>query len=413
MAHRLAVTLLLALALAGCRRELDHPWRPIDAPAVVPEPVPAEEGILTHDRMSSGCSRVTVSLAADLPFGGMCLVALALALLHRRRARAAAAIDPTAKLVDGPAVIVGTVETEGDAAAVMVRIAQTGSEYLSRSGWTHHWQETERMASARPFHVRRDDGIRVRVEPDDDVALHHDLHTIVHRSLTQRVRVAEINAGMRVQVSGELSGAGVLGRAQSAYREGAGEPQLRPPRTGKMVITTEASDDVENSRMRFHLLAAALLAVAWLIVSASVLYDYTPLRFDGRLVYAWPTAVSNWKVWVAPKGRSGQWVEEYAVRGVTEIRGRSVTLEDESGHAMYACAGAGRCATVPFVVAEHAPSIYQIGLAPTLHGIQHMVLCIIGVIGGLVYPLMAWASRPWYSRGRVDSQGRGRLTDPE
>jgi hypothetical protein len=110
------------------------------------------------------------------------------------------------------------------------------------------------------------------------------------------------------------------------------------------------------------------------------------------------------------RGRNGRSLEEYALRAEAEVRGNRVTLGDEAYPLMYGCAVTGRCATVPFVVAEHAPSINQIGLAPTLHWLQQLAICSAAVLS-LLYPLLAFTSRPWYSRRKVNDHAHGRLAD--
>jgi hypothetical protein len=419
--RRALLAVLLALALSGCgKEETSAEWMPVSPRTrgeTTSQALP--DGLFSWDRRSSACSAVCVGLFADLPFGGMFLVAVALAWIHRRRARAEEALDPAAPLADGSAVLFGVVEGEAgevgeDDPPVVVTIHQHGTETYTKNGTFHAWKETARQITARPFYLRRADGARVRVEPGEGVVVHDGLlRTARHRARDERSRVAEVRAGEQVHISGELMGAGAPARRGSAYRGAATDPVLVPPRLAPMVISNEPPGDTEKRRQRFHAFSAVALAAALAFAWGVVLPDYARLLLDGQVVRVAPTAVRTWQVWVKPKNGAGHYETRYALRAEALAPDGPVTLEAHCGEALYRCAGWGRCAEVPFVVAAHHPSVSQIGERATISNMQTMVLVLMALFLGAIYPLAALGTRPWYARRKVNDSGRGGLTDPE
>jgi hypothetical protein len=399
MKYEAALVALAALTLSACSSQRLSEWAPVSRPfdALVPED--DETGFQAPGRVSSACSAVIVGAAVEIPFGGMCLVALALALGHRRRARALGNGGATRR--DGPAVIAGVVEPadEGDDPVLVVRIHQHGTESWTKTGLYHTWAEVTRDVVARPFRVRCDDGTSVRVEPDPRVVLHESVLEVVRHTVSSRSRVAELRPGASVRVSGDLTG-GRRAERGGAYRAAA-ERVLRAPLFGPLVVSAEALDEGARLRQRFHTRSAAALGAAWVAIHAIVVPGYGILLLDGRRVDASPTEARAWRADDTPDAE-----RRYAVRARVPDHG-GISVSDECSQWAYHRARVGS-GTVPFVLSEHAPSVHQIGPRATLSRGQVCALVAV-MLSGFVYPLVGLRTRPWYLKRRVNDTGRGRL----
>jgi hypothetical protein len=371
----------------------------------------SESEILAPKQATARMSLRVWVLFVALPFGATLAAAVTLASLHRRRARAEEALSPGAPLADGPAVVFGVVEGEpGAAPPVVVRIHQRGTEVQNKGAWSHKWRETGRDVEVHGFTIVRADGARVRVEPDERVVIHENLVRFELTAYASRERIAEIVPGAQIHVTGELAGAGAAARA-GAYRASGAVPVLRPPRTGPMVIADEPVGDTDRHRMRFHALAAAVLAASF-VTTVALAMPYSALILDGTHVLATPTEVGTWKTYYKPKNGAGRWITHYALRAEATLpSGAPVTLEDECGYSVYDCAEYGRCADVPFVVSAHRPDLQQIGDGPTIPAVAIALIVMLGICVGGGYPLAALATRPWYMRRKVNDGGKGRLTE--
>lgn len=399
---------LLALGFAGC----DEPrGRWVAVPEAAGGPADDVPSVLEGaDDLSPGWSAVLVGAFLDLPFGAVALAALSLALLHRRRARAERAFDPAAPLRDGPSVIAGVVELDaGTEPPVVVRIEQTGREHTAKNGPMHTWTETGRTVVAVPFLVRRDDGTRVRVEPDERVVLHGSLTRTERKALAQRARVAQIEPGEHVHVHGELVGA-VREQRGGTYRGSAAMPALRASRLAPLVISSEPPADTEAALARFHAPASALLAVVFVLASALLAPAFQLLSLDGRVVEARPTQTRTWQEWVKPKGEPGGWVQKYAVRAEARSpSGETLSLESTCSEQVHACASTGRCRTLPFLTSRISPSTHQIGTRPRVTHPEWLFMLILAWGLGWLYPSQALSRRPWYARRRLVESGAGSL----
>ena len=405
---RLLLALLAVLAI-GCSSERAI-WKPAPRLTIARASPPRSIDRFSPGRASPGVSAFWLAFV-DAAFLGFFGVALGLSRMHARRARAIAAFDPRAALRPGPAVVFGVVEPEPGAspAAVSVEIDQQGTETQNKGNWHHSWNERTRRVLVRPFFIRNGDGARVQIIPDDRVALEDDLSRVVRTGHLTRTRVAELLPGETVHITGWLDDA--RSRASTAiYRDAAREPTLRPPRLGRMVISTERPGGTESGRARFHRIWAIAFAVLLALFPGLVLGYAHILVADGVVVEAKPTFTRHWQVWVKPKNGSGHWVQKYAVRAEHRPkRGAPLELEDRCTGLVHDCVAQGRCATVPFVISETWPTIHQVGRDPTI-SVGGIVLALVVIISALIlYWATTLGTRPWYARGKVNEGGSGRL----
>lgn len=418
--HRTLRSLLLAstLSLAACGTNAE--WRPIGLAQVgcqtpAPDALPFDadgRDALDHDRVSSATSERLADLFVHVPYALIFALAAFFAWHHNRRAVMEQSSNPTAPLTDGPAVILGTVEADPTWQGPVVRldIHQTGTEWCNKGAWHHQWRETSRALNRRPFVVVRDDGVRVQIEPDERVILHDETDTVRH-DLTTRTRVAAIEPGQRVHVSGTLVGASLAqGSAGGAYRSGFGAPSLRAPSIGRMVISNERPGAAALARMRFHRGWVIGIATLFAFVAAVVMPAYELLSLSNDLAWATPSDVRNWREWHKPKNSSGYWVYRWSVRGVWDDHGTVRTLEDDCGEGYFNYVTQNPCARVPYTVSTIAPSWHQIGAGPQLTVGRCIILGLLCLVVVIAYPASVFASRPWYEKKRVVDSGNGRLS---
>jgi hypothetical protein len=417
--HRSLRPLLLAstLALVACAPNAQ--WNPLVTPgacgvtAVDPLPFEADDGnALDHDRVSAATSATLADLFVHVPYALLFAFAAFFTWHHNRRAVMERASNPNAPLVDGPAVVFGTVESNPDWQGPVVRldIHQAGTEWCNKGSWHHQWRETNRTLNRRPFVVVRDDGVRVQIEPDERVILHDETDTVRH-DLTTRTRVAAIEPGQRVHVSGTLAGASLAqSNVGGAYRGGYGMPSLRAPSIGRMVISNERPGEPALARMRFHRAWAIGIAALVAFLVSVVMPAFELLSLSNDLVWVTPTEARNWREWHKPKNSSGYWVYRYSLRGSYVDQGVTRVVEDDCGEAYHRYATERPCAPVPFTVSTIAPSWHQIGTGPQLTVGRCIMLGILCLTLLIVYPASVSASRPWYEKKRVVDSGNGRLT---
>ncbi len=422
LARLASIAVFVAFALvaaAGCNRSRGGEW--IEAPSprygegsrsvigTDGTPEDPDAAIRPRSRASVGCSRVVGLVGVQGGLATLVATALFFAWMHRLRSRSQRAFDPRAALANGASVLFGVVEaeTDQDRPVISVRIQQRGREWQNKGAWSHQWAETEREVTVRPFYLRRDDGQRVRIEPDLAVALHDALSRTLRVATSVRTRTAELTVGERVHIAGTVFGVG-RSIGGGAYRETMTEPVMRAPRTGRMVVSTEPPGDTEASRTRFHFGWAAGLLTA-LMASVALMLSFDAIVVDGRTVIATPTHTRFWETWVQPKNGRGYWSPHWAVRASAPWgEGRTISVEDDCSERVWSCASAGEC-DVPFVVAEHAPGYQLIGTAPSVNS-GLLVLCMIGAsILGLGYWASAMQTRPWYQKRKVVEGGGGRL----
>jgi hypothetical protein len=407
------VLILLAMVFREGGATIGRPWvdiapsgqPPPSTPAGIPEPTTV---------VSPEVSAVVVHGLANAPMMGLLLSALALTAVHRRRARALRALDPRAPLRDGAAMIAGEVEwLPGDEGPVVsIRIEQHGTQQTSRNkNPSHTWTEVDREIRVKPFIVRCEDGSRVRVEPDDQVILEADLAVIVMDGRTTRARRAELDAGARVHITGELHGAsGSTGR-EDVYRSKSGNPVLTPSRAHPMVISTRHPGAAEEQLARYHGDWALRFVFLVAVLAGALLPSYELLAFDGKIVMAEVTGTATWQEWVKSKSQPDRLVISHAVRArLPRPDGSFTSVEEECNQAIHECVSRRACAYLPFVVSAHVPSVHELGTRPTVDTARGVGLILFMLFFGGAYVIGTFAQRPWYREKKLIEGGDGPLT---
>jgi hypothetical protein len=200
--------------------------------------------------------------------------------LYERRARMWRAVTegklPPPK--PGYSVVHGKVETEGDGPAVTIEIGQYPKEWEGRRKHID-WIEDRRVVRARPFYVLQANGERIRVEPDDRVFLVDKLEpgeqTPGRRTLRAKLEQGEpVHVlGLRVRGTDPMTG---------GYRESGEAWIIRPPKRGRMLISTEPLDARDERRASYHAGFGTASLVLFLLLHVSV-WRFHYLRFADRL----------------------------------------------------------------------------------------------------------------------------------
>jgi hypothetical protein len=179
---RAGLGLAAVVALAGCF-EATAPWEPAPPQSVAERALAPGESAATQ-RINPDATAALLFLLWALPCGLVAAGALGGWLHHRKRAAAERDFDPRAPLANGHRIIVGQVELEerAEGAAIALAIYQRGRDFKGKNGWHHTWTEASRALRVRPFWLRLADGSRVRVEPDDRVALRDELSRVERTS---------------------------------------------------------------------------------------------------------------------------------------------------------------------------------------------------------------------------------------
>ncbi len=340
--------------------------------------------------------------------GGMLGYFLVSRAMHKRRARSAADSerDPNHALVLGPAVITGKVaaDTEGD--AVTVAIEQTGREWKHKGNWYHAWKERGRTVTAKPFYVVRPSGERVRVEADNRVFLIDRLDGVEAKDRTTRVRTATLRAGEPVHIIGTLV-RGLDPLKGGCYRDAAPALVLRPPRSGRMLISTEPLGARFAKRAKLHAGLALSAAITLLFTHGLLFLNHHVLYTVGKVVDASVVSSRTWRVWHKPRRSSGYYVYHYEITATDPNDSRRDNLyQEEVSYRFYDDVQRGSETRVPVITSG---KLRQIGLEPS----QNAAKLGIFILGTLVYAMTCMIilanTLPWYERRRIVDSGSGPL----
>lgn len=329
-----------------------------------------------------------VHLAAPAAYGLLTFVEL---LVFARRARRAdARWMEDAPLRPGEAVLRGAVElAPGHDAALRVEIDQVGTESKGKNGWSQTWRETARRVHAHPFFLHDRRGPRVRVEPDQRAMLIDGLDRVERADVARRTKIAELSPGEEIYALGELVLAPETG---GAYRGGGDALVLRPPRRGRMLVSSEPLGERYRSA--------------------------PPARATGSSRSASTCSSSPWRTSGTTRARWGRAeigvVEESVARtgknarcAVTVRRPNGETFEDTLAHRE--CRRLPRGTRVPVVAIPGSPWFAHVGQVTGIHAASG----ILGTIALLFLVLLhRLPSRPWYERPLVETSS-GRLETPE
>ena len=350
--------------------------------------------------------------ASILAVYGLCLgaplliiaVALFSALRHwLKAALVKRGFDPRETPVPGPASLCGTVEiAQGMSCAVRVEVTQIGQERESTSlGWSHTWTEIERRIEAHPFYLRLASGERVRVEPAGEPAFIDTLDQVVPVDSRRRRRCAELTAGEKIYVYGELR-RGVDPEAEGQGYRAMGEGLvLGAPRRGRMLLSSEPPGGgfARRARLRVYTIFAVM---AMVIAAQLILAPYHARRLGGRNETGTVTRLVERK---GTKARS-RWYDVYVA--VARPAGRRAEFKDSLGLDAWKRLRVGTVVPTRFV--ESWPNASVVGWDATSSFGALLPMGLFMVIFPIIaYLAIAARARTWHDGKLLIDRGEGRL----
>lgn len=322
---------------------------------------------------------------------------------HRRQAaRAEAAYRSDVLLAPGPATVFGKVEYAREADhAVRVEVEQKGTEQESTGNWSHSWTEKDRRVKVHPFYLRHASGQRVRVEPHREALLVDTMDGVIRVNLTQRVRTAELTPDEKVFASGVLhEDLDPEAMAGGGYRDAPRGLVLRPPRSGRMLLSTEPLGRRFNKRAELHHLFARVFLAAVLLYQLALLpYHLRVVAAD--TVHAPVVGLRHYTT----KDDEGDTVDHHEVK--LALPGK-VVFTDEVTRELYRSLAVGsrlpvrRSPIWPSYLSNVGSGAAAYGGAAAIGGLIWFLL-----LGG--YLLMVTRKR-WYE-GKLSEGGPGRLQE--
>ena len=307
-------------------------------------------------------------------------------------------LRPGALLVGG---VAEPVDEESEAARreaaafspfVELTIHQHGEQRSSRNGRYVLWKETTRTLTERPFILRTDAGMRVRVEPSGHIELVDKLEAPI-RNGNDRLRIAKIVPGERIWVRGDL----LVGSAQGPYRGTADQPTLRPPSDRPMLICSQPIEAEDLGTARFHAGFALGFVVVLLFCQGVLFSTFRTLRYGVEQ----SARITDVRHWVTRNKNA-----------VTNHYGFTVApmnVQEEVSYDAYASHRVGDA--IPVMRGATNPSLLQIGPASevgeTTGHVTFASFLTIGVVGAWL--AVSASRRPWWRRKRYDETQPGTL----
>ncbi len=357
-----------------------------------------------------------VTLAAHLPpwlsnlivygfgvLGPLALVAVAAqraVAFHRRAAQARAAHDTEQALAEGEAIVSGTVEYDAEQpGAIEIEITEEGTEHHAPAGTIHSWTEVDRRVQVRPFYLRRAEGERIRVEPNERTRLVDEIDGCRLVGANQRICTVKLSPGERVLATGVLRRTADPSAPVAGYRDAPMSWTFVDSPRAPLFLSTRPLDERLTRWRRLHLRWLAVFALA-LTGAQIVLLGHHARVLAGEIAWA---EVTNRDHTVKP----GAWNEDRHYRAMTaELPWGDVVVQDVDATSFERAPFGSR---VPVQHLHHW--FAQYGRHSTIH-----FAVGAGVVGGFIALVLLYAAaihraRPWYTEPTV-SRGKGPL-DPK
>jgi hypothetical protein len=370
----------------------------------------ASLALLAQLAPSSRASFTTSLVAVLVITVGLFGVPFVIAVLGEWRARRRAAALRLAvegrlgPLKPGETVLAGVIESDDSPGRVVaVEMQQVRVTYAVKGGTQTRWDEVSREVSARPFHLRLEDGRSVRVEPDARTFVVDALDGTRNEFADRRVRSAEVSVGDRVFVIGTLApGFDPRVQVQSGYRGQRSEALvLRPPAGGRMLVSTEVPTERHIRREGFHGNWAMVFAVALLLTHLTGFRTFDVLALSGEPVTA--TVTERTQRWVRLK--NGGYYQQQVTAEYENVSGRRIVLRDDLSAAGGASLLVGQ--PVTFVVSSFSANIAQVE-SPGISILSIVFSSLLGVLLCIVYGASERQNRPWYDQRRFSEHPHAR-----
>jgi hypothetical protein len=301
-------------------------------------------------------------------------------------------------LAAGPSrVVYGTVQVDdGSGVAVEIDIHQTVMDRTNKNARWHEWEESLRESRSKPFKLETAQGPVVAVEPGNDVLIVDSLATrYPDETPGRRVRAATVRQGESVYVYGDLH----EGPGGGVYRGGSAFV-LRPPRSGRVLVATEAMRDRYTASIRY-LAACATLAFGVLGLCELMLGGFTLATFFGSHETAQVANINHYQT----RSKSNL-IDHWAVYATTYD---GFVIRDEVNALAYAEISAerkrGESVAVPVVRTGNLQWASFIGTEPYSLGVW-LLFSVLFEVAVFFFVLATYRSRAaWYDKKRVGEPG--------
>lgn len=327
-------------------------------------------------------------------------------IVYRGRALRAESVGKLPpRLEEGPALLEGRVETDDGGPAVRIEIDQVGREWSRKGGYTHEWQEKNRVVHVRPFHLRLANDELVRVLPDERVRIVDDLETERFEGIYRR-RVCELSARERVWVSGVLAREGHKAGASTAYRAGPTPLVLKGTAMEPLEVASGSLDRQFSYWKKFYGRATTLLGAALFLVHVLLFGPYYARLWAGKVE---TTTVTRTNTYITTH-KNGS-TTHYVVYARLPAKAGGLDLHDEVDYKVHDAAKDGTLKTVPFLHVRAIPSLSAIGRHATLSFVSTVASALVALLAAIALPWLRRRAMPWYEQSRVIEQQPGRLDD--
>lgn len=350
---------------------------------------------------------VTVATVYGLSLGlpiAFALVLLGVAVhagLRRRAARrdaraaeAEEALEPGRTMLHGR---VASVDADEGEDAVQLEVHQVGVQRRNKNTHKVKWTEVDRRVTARPFEVELADGRRIRVEPRPDATrLVDELAKGEMTAKSQRVRRARLSVGETVYASGVLERAV---DAEAGFRGQSMRLVLRPPASGKMLLSTRPLDEAYGWRM-YKSITWAVLAL--MVAGAGAWLVHAPYLTARHAGFDVGTAV------IAYKATEQHDDNTYYLVTVVVAETEQVFREALDPNVYQRIARGDR---VPVMFHPDYPDYAQIGRRPAMFVGKVLESAVLIGVFFFFAAFMRRSGMPWYAREPLVEVVDGRMPD--
>jgi hypothetical protein len=188
------------------------------------------------------------------------------------------------------------------------------------------------------------------------------------------------------------------------YRESSEGWVLRPPREGRMLISTDPLEDRHRRRVAIWR-NLALVSLGMLLLWHGLVFGRIhALRHSARPVIATAVKKETWRRWVVPSKGQPHWENYYRV--VAEApNGERLSAEIDGSSYLAFEVGAG----IAFLIADGPQGAVQVGARPCATRGAFLLGLFIAIGWCLLFLMWAMTTQPWWERYRLIEGGSGRL----
>lgn len=304
-------------------------------------------------------------------------------------------------LATGRIKLSGRVRTPDGAAAIKVRIHQSGHDFVHKGEISATWKEASRKMTVRPFHLDLVGGGVVRVEPNEESLLIDDL-VEVRGTIDSRIAQAELSHREFVTIEGFLREVPATSADGEGGYRGAGHVWcLRAPEGERLILSTAIRTQEHVGRIQYWRQLAMTFGVLFVALTMLLGAQFWPLVMLGECT----------QVEIVRHAQEGRWHPRshghaplLIARTVGTCSGEPMRTPGQDltldvSPSTYAALHDGD--VLPLMLLPLRPSIYQLGTHPgvTMGSVAAGLTVLV-----VVLLLAGWGharGTPWYTQRQV------------